>query len=286
MTSSGIRLRLSQAFRPAKPWCALAPRFETLVKESGLQHKNEAMRKIVSDGYFTSEECTVGLAATSGTVYVGLAIPEADITPLESLIANLMNHGEIGLAEYCYGIGNCDTILKGNERALLKALGRRPARILLGEVPDSKNDDSVPPPKGHARLLKHYIGKGAEVFDVICKSLMDHAYVASQLAYNGGGGCALRLESGDIVRAPGIVVEGEPIISAAQAALVGLRANGLVDPGAGINASKVIEAAICSGDNEQAGVAAVELVRSLWPSITLRVESEVNCTPLQPQPRA
>ncbi|KAF4742038.1 hypothetical protein FOZ63_009727, partial [Perkinsus olseni] len=202
MSPQSIRLRLPQVFRPAKPWCALAPRFEAFVRELGVPKREDAVRLIVAEKYFSLAPHAVGVAATSGTVYLGMGIAEVGLGPLGSLIANLMNHGEIGLSEYCYGIENRDVALDDTDRALLHALGKLPKRIFLGEdtqLEFASEKGRANTPRGRDRLLKHYIGKGADVFDVICKKLIDHAYVSSQLAYNDGGGCALRLSTGEIV---------------------------------------------------------------------------------------
>ncbi|EER11626.1 hypothetical protein Pmar_PMAR009839 [Perkinsus marinus ATCC 50983] len=250
-----------------------------------MSEKEDAVRLLAAEGVFGSAPHTIGVAATSGTVYLGKDIPNVGMGPLQSLVANLMNHGEIGLSAYCYGSGHEDATLSEIDCALLYALGERPSRIALGDGTNLEPQRviSVPLPKGRERLLKHYIGKGAEVFDVVCSQLMDHAFVSSQLAFNGGGGCALKLTSGEIIRASGIVLRGSdsPVISSAQAAIVALHANGLVKSG-----NVVVEAAVCIGEDEQAGQASVDLIRSWWPHTVLHIEKAVNCAPLNPQPRA
>lgn len=60
-----------------------------------------------------------------------------------------------------------------------------------------------------------------------------------------------------------------------------LHANGLVKSG-----NVVVEAAVCIGEDEQAGQASVDLIRSWWPHTVLHIEKAVNCAPLNPQPRA
>jgi hypothetical protein len=222
-----MKLTVQSLVRPFKPWVISSTAYKAL----GIGPLDIA-REL---------DCAVIVAKPSENVYIGRPIGRLD--SVSSGIVNLTNHGEMAIHSVCIA----DNKLSLTAVRLINLL---PSQVLLG---DKKTGTKS------GKLLNHF-GYRKAVMNIMPETLKDHAWVATALSYNqtclintffnpiGGGiagGTALRTKDGSIFRGSAIADTQGIIVSANEAAIVSVLANG-ADP------SSVVETACC--DSHQAFV--------------------------------
>lgn len=206
--------------RPFKPWVISSTAYKTL--DIG---PLDIAREL---------DCAVIVAKPSDNVYIGR--PFGRLDSVSSGIVNLANHGEMAI----HSVFIVDQKLSPTAVRLIDLL---PTQVLL-------RDEKMGKKRG--KLLNHF-GYRKAVMNIIPETLNDHAWVAAALSYNemcfkktffnpiGGGiagGIALRTKDGSIFRGSAIADTKGIIVSASEAAIVSLLANG-------VDLSSVIETACC-----------------------------------------
>ena len=182
-------------------------------------------------------DCAVIVAKPSENVYIGRPVGELD--SVSSGIVNLANHGEMAI--HSVVLSNQQSTLSPTALRLINLL---PTQVLVGNEKTGTKS---------GKLLNHF-GYRKVVMNVMPESLSDHAWIASALSYHktassvdtffnpiGGGiagGTALRTKDGSIFRGSAIADTQGTVVSAKEAAMVSLMANG-ADP------SSVVESANC-----------------------------------------